>query len=228
MFPDDLKPSQPYHHGDVKNALINAAMKLIDTNELEAMSLRRLAKEVGVTPSAVYNHFTDKDALMMAIKISLYEDINRYFDSHYPESDDPEQTLLDMCYAYFHFSREFPSQFHFIFSSTLPLEWSTPEFVKVSCYCLVKARKAVYGIFEKYQVPCKEEDVVGTTLLVWSQLHGIVMLRNSGSIPAAVTYQEWPSVCGLQENEEVENLLREHVQMTVDAILSKQRNDSHH
>ena len=109
MFPDDLKPSQPYHHGDVKNALINAAMKLIDTNELEAMSLRRLAKEVGVTPSAVYNHFTDKDALMMAIKIRLYEDINRYFDSHYPESDDPEQTLLDMCYTYFHFSREFPT-----------------------------------------------------------------------------------------------------------------------
>jgi hypothetical protein len=54
------------------------------------------------------------------------------------------------------------------------------------------------------------------------------MLRNSGSISAAVTYQEWPSVCGLQENEEVEKLLREHVQMTVDAILSKQRNDSHH
>jgi hypothetical protein len=70
--------------------------------------------------------------------------------------------------------------------------------------------------------------VVNTTLLVWSQLHGIVMLRNSGSIPAAVTYQEWPSVCGLKENEEVENLLREHVQMTVNAILSKQRSDSHH
>ena len=228
MFSEDLTQPQPYHHGDVKNALINAAMKLIETNELDSMSLRRLAKDVGVTPSAVYNHFADKDALMIAIKIRLYEDINRYFDLKCDSNADPEQRLLEMCYAYFHFSREYPSQFHFIFSSTLPLEWSTPEFVEVSCYCLVKARKAVYGIFEKYQVSCKEEDVVNTTLLVWSQLHGIVMLRNSGSIPAAVTYQNWPAACGLQQNEEVEQLLREHVQMTVNAIVNRQRGDSHH
>ena len=59
MLTEDLKPNQRYHHGNVKEALIDVAMKLIEANEVEMISLRRLSKEVGVTPSAVYNHFSD-------------------------------------------------------------------------------------------------------------------------------------------------------------------------
>ena len=61
MQPDEDKSQQHYHHGNVKESLIDAAMKLIDSNEVELLSLRSLAKEVGVTPSAVYNHFPNKD-----------------------------------------------------------------------------------------------------------------------------------------------------------------------
>ncbi len=228
MFSEDLKTQQPYHHGNVKGALIDAAMVLIDKNQTDNISLRRLAKEVGVTPSAVYNHFADKDSLMLAIKIRLYEELNRFFDTQCDESGDPEQTLLEICYAYFRFSQQQPARFLFLFSSVLPLERSTPEFIEVACHSVVRTRKLVYQVFEKYNVQCKEEDVVNTTILIWSQLHGIVMLRNSGSIPAAVAYQDWPPSCGLNNNEEVEQLIRENVKMTVNAILNKQHSDSHH
>ncbi len=228
MFSEDLKQQQSYHHGNVKNALIDAAMELIERNEADSISLRRLAKEVGVTPSAVYNHFADRDTLMLAIKIRLYEQLNRFFDTEISENQDPEQALLEVCFAYFRFSQQQPARFMFLFSSTLPLERSTPEFIEVSCHSLVRSRKLVYKVFEKHQVSCSEEDVVNTTMLIWSQLHGIVMLRNSGSIPAAVAYQDWPSSCGLNEVEEVESLIRNHVKMTVDAIISKQRQSSQH
>lgn len=229
MLPEDqLKTSQPYHHGNVKLALIDAALKLIENNQLEALSLRRLAKEVGVTPSAVYNHFEDKDSLMLAIKIRLYEEINLFFDARSSGSSDPEQALLEMCNAYYHFSQQQPARFQFLFSSTLPTESSTPEFIKVSCHCIVKARGLVFEIFKKYQIPCNEEDIVNTTLLIWSQLHGMVVLRNSGSIPTAVAYQNWPSRCALSQHEEVEALIRHQVNMTVGAILNKQHADSHH
>ena len=187
MFSEDIKTQQPYHHGNVKVALIDAAMALIDNSQTDEISLRRLAKEVGVTPSAVYNHFADKDSLMLAIKIRLYEEVNRFFDAQTDNSGDPEQTLLEICYAYYRFSQQQPARFLFLFSSVLPLERSTPEFIEVACHSLVRTRKLVYKIFEKYNVPCKEEDVVNTTVLIWSQLHGIVMLRNSGSIQTA----EW-------------------------------------
>lgn len=228
MFSEDIKSHQPYHHGNVKAALIEAAMALIDNKQTENISLRRLAKEVGVTPSAVYNHFADKDSLMLAIKIRLYEDLNRFFDSQCDNSGDPEQTLLKICYAYFRFSQENPARFLFLFSSVLPLERSTPGFIEVACHSLVRTRKLIYGVFEKYSVQCEEEDVVNTTILIWSQLHGIVMLRNSGSIPAAVAYQDWPVSCGLNNDSEVKKLIRENVKMTVNAILNKQHSESHH
>ena len=228
MLTEDQKANNSYHHGNVKEALVDVAMQLIEADEVELISLRRLSKEVGVTPSAVYNHFSDKNALMLAIKLRLYEDFNRFFDGRSSQTDNPEQALLEMCLAYYHFSQEQPSSFHFLFSSTLPLEWSTPEMVEISCRSIVKTRRLVLKIYEKYQISCNEEAIVNTTLLVWSQLHGIVTLKNSGSIQAAVAYQDWPESCALAHDEEVEQLIRNHVEMTVNAILNSQRSGSHH
>ncbi|NKB34850.1 MAG: TetR family transcriptional regulator [Pseudomonadales bacterium] len=227
MLTDDGKTHR-YHHGNVKEALIDVAMKLIESNEVELLSLRRLAKEVGVTPSAVYNHFSDKNALMLAIKIRLYDEFNKFFESRSSKSDDPEQALLEVCLAYYHFSQVYPSRFHFLFSSILPMEWSTPEMVEISCRTLVKSRKLVLDTYDKYKVPCTEESVVNTTLLIWSQLHGIVALKKSGSIKAAVAYQNWPDTCSLVSHAQVEGLIGNHLKMTVNAILNTQRADSHH
>jgi len=228
MLTEQQKDAHSYHHGNVKKALVDAAVKLIESNSVELISLRRLSKEVGVTPSAVYNHFADKDSLMLAIKIRIYDSFNQFFERRATKSSDPEIALLDMCLAYYHFSKESPAQFRFLFSSTLPMQWSTPEMVEVSCRCLVKTRKLVFGIYQKYQIPCAEESVVNATLLVWSQLHGIVILRNSGSIGAAVAYQDWPENCALAEDEQVEKLIGNHVQIMVNGILNSQRSENHH
>ena len=228
MLSEEQKLNQPYHHGNVKEALINVAIKLIEDNQLALISLRRLAKEVGVTPSAVYNHFADKDALMLAIKTRVYEEFNQFFEEHTSDANDPEESLLEMCLAYYHFSKEYPSRFQFLFSSVLPMEWSTPETVEIFCRCLVRARKLVLGIYEKYQIPCSEETLVNSTLLVWSQLHGIVTLRISGSIQAAVAYQDWPAGCALTHDDEVAQLIKNHRDNLVNGILNSQRSGSHH
>jgi len=220
--------SQRYHHGNVKEALIDVAMKLIESNEVELLSLRRLAKEVGVTPSAVYNHFSDKNALMLAIKIRLYDEFNKFFEKRSSESEDPEQRLLEILLSYYYFSQEHPSRFHFLFSSILPMEWSTPEMVAIACRTLVKTRRLVLEIYDKYKVPCSEDQVINTTLLVWAQLHGMVALKKSGTIKAAVAYQDWPEACSLVSHEQVEGLIRNHLNMTVNAILNSQHSESHH
>lgn len=228
MLTAEQKSNQSYHHGNVKEALLNVAMQFIEANQLESISLRRLSKEVGVSPAAVYNHFTDKDALMLAIKTRLYAEFNLFFEQRCDESDNPEQALLEMCLAYYHFSKEYPSRFNFLFGSTLPLEWSTPETVEVFCRCIVRARTLVLKIYEKYQIPCAEEAVVNTTLLIWSQLHGLVVLKNSGSIQAAVAYQDWPQTCALTNDQEVERLIKSHLEMMVSGILNGQHSESHH
>lgn len=228
MLPNDSTSDQPYHHGNVKEALVNTALKLIESQDLGTLSLRRLSREVGVTPSAVYNHFADKDALLLAIKTRIYDHMNQYFESHRSTTTDPEQVLLEICMAYYHYSNEYSSQFQFLFSSTLPLEWLTPENVAVSCRGILQVRKLVWQIYEKYQVPCTETAVVNAALLVWSQLHGIVTLRNSGSIKAAVAHLGWPSSCGLVSDEAVEQLIKSHLQLMVNGILHSHHSSSHH
>ena len=220
--------TQPYHHGNVREALIGVGMQLIESNQVELLSLRRLAKEVGVTPSAVYNHFPNRNALMLAIKIRLYDEFNKFFENRSSNSGDPEQDLVEICLAYCHFSQEYPSRFHFLFSSILPIEWSTPDMVEIATQTLAKTRKLVLKIYDKYKVPCSEVKVVNTTLLIWAQLHGIVALKKSEIINAAVSYQGWPEACSLVSHEQVEGLIRNHLTMTVNAILNTQHTKSHH
>jgi AcrR family transcriptional regulator len=228
MLIDSQKTSSSYHHGNVKEALLSAAQSYIENNEGEMISLRALSKEVGVTPSAVYNHFADKNALVLAVKIRLYRIFNNFFAKHCREITDPDKALLEMCLAYFRFSRKFPAQFQFLFSASIPMEWSTEEIVEVSGRCLVRTRSLVFAIHEKYQLHCSEEEVVNSTLLIWSQLHGIVTLRKSGLISAAVNHQRWPEVCGLHDDEQVEKLIEDHVQIMINGMLNSARGKSKH
>jgi AcrR family transcriptional regulator len=60
-------PSRGYHHGDLRDALVEAGMRLLEQRHSDQLSLREVAREVGVSATAVYRHFPDKDALMWAI-----------------------------------------------------------------------------------------------------------------------------------------------------------------
>jgi AcrR family transcriptional regulator len=212
-----------YHHGNVKEALIDEALKYIETEDLERLSLRCLAREVGISPSAVYNHFADKNALMFAIKLRLYRELNSYFARFRQPVADPEQSLLNMCLAYYRFAEDNPTQFQILFTSTLPMERTTPEYIEVSGRCLAETRKAVLKIFNKYHEKSSEESVVRATMLIWSQLHGLISLKRAGTIKAAAANQGWPQSCTLSSEEDVEQLISIFVRNAVTAIINAQR-----
>src|ERR1700741_2439858 len=57
----------PYHHGDLRDALVQAAQRILETDGLAALSLRAVARRAGVSPAAPYHHFPDKQALLDAV-----------------------------------------------------------------------------------------------------------------------------------------------------------------
>jgi AcrR family transcriptional regulator len=67
-----------YHHGDLESALIATARKFTKRNGIEHLSLRKVAQEIGVSPSAAYHYFPDRDALMAAVGFSLFEELADY------------------------------------------------------------------------------------------------------------------------------------------------------
>ncbi|NVN11818.1 helix-turn-helix domain-containing protein, partial [Nguyenibacter vanlangensis] len=70
MKDDVAKPAvrrQTYHHGDLRAALIEAGLRLLADRAVDALSLREIARAVGVSATAVYRHFPDKDALLRTL-----------------------------------------------------------------------------------------------------------------------------------------------------------------
>ena len=60
-------PKKAYHHGDLRSALVEAGLRLLEARTADDLSLREVARAVGVSATAVYRHFPDKGALMAAL-----------------------------------------------------------------------------------------------------------------------------------------------------------------
>jgi AcrR family transcriptional regulator len=68
-------PPKPYHHGDLKRVLIDAALALVEEGGIEAVSVREAARRAGVSPGAPFRHFESRDALLTAVA----EEAQRHF-----------------------------------------------------------------------------------------------------------------------------------------------------
>ena len=215
----ELVAKQGYHHGNVKTALIEAAKTILMTEKAQNLTLRRLAKEVGVTPTAVYNHFSDKDALIVAVKTEGFELYNEYIRQHCTETEDPEKMLLQLGIGYYYFSREFPSQFEILFNYTVSPEAIIQELVETSCQSEEQLRDVLRRIFEKYGREYNDETLVKACLMAWTQIHGLVMLITAGSIRATAECQGWPERFSLVDDKEVEQLIADHVSVLVQGMV---------
>jgi AcrR family transcriptional regulator len=70
------KPQSTYHHGDLRQALVQAALKEAEQGGPEAISLKALAKDLGVSQPAPYRHFADRDALLQAVTAEAFRQFN--------------------------------------------------------------------------------------------------------------------------------------------------------
>jgi len=70
--------AKPYHHGDLERALLDAAIDVVRSDGIAALSLRDLTKAVGVTPSAAYRHFPSRDHVIAAVAMLSREDLARH------------------------------------------------------------------------------------------------------------------------------------------------------
>lgn len=108
----------PYHHGDLRNALCRHALRTIENEGLAALSLRDAARALGVSPSAVYRHFEDKAALVAAVVGDGYarmthamETAARSAEQRGPAGHEARAALTAMGLSYVRFAAAHPSHF---------------------------------------------------------------------------------------------------------------------
>lgn len=104
-----VSDARPYHHGDLRRALVQAARKIMETEGPLGLSLRAVAREAGVSPAAPYHHFRDKAELLAAVAKEGFEDLGHAMaKARDAEPDDP---MLAMGVAYVVFARENPTMY---------------------------------------------------------------------------------------------------------------------
>jgi len=110
------KPKGQYHHGNLRAALIDGALIVLENHGVEALSLREAARRAGVSQTAPYRHFKDKQALLAAVAGDgvqmLLEDIK---SASVPYEDDPAEAITAMGAAYIHFATDQPARFRLMF-----------------------------------------------------------------------------------------------------------------
>jgi len=109
---------KPYHHGDLRRVLIDAALKLAEEGGVEQVSVREAARRAGVSPGAPFRHFESRDALMLAVA----EEAQRRFRAeietalaHVPP-DDPLRRFRNFGLAYLRWAMRNPAHFEIISS----------------------------------------------------------------------------------------------------------------
>lgn len=165
---------RPYHHGDLRTALLAAAIREIESVGVEHLSLRSLATEVGVSPSAAYHHFADKDALISAVALqgfAMLEGAVTQAAVSVPVTADPAARLGAAARAYIDFALAHPHLFRVAFSGHRP-DMDTSGSVHPLLGQLLD------DIAESGSVPAELRQ--GADAVVWAAVHGMATLVLEG------------------------------------------------
>jgi AcrR family transcriptional regulator len=174
-------PKKPYHHGDLKNALVSAGASVLAKDGVGGFSLRKVARKAGVSHAAPYAHFADKQALLAAISTEGFKRLYAAMDSAIePFEGNPLGKLAVGAWTYVEFALQDPDQFKITFSGVLEKEKEYPAFVEISQQTFHR----VVAIVEECQragiLRESRPDLMAVT--IWGQVHGLVSLLLEGQI----------------------------------------------
>jgi len=103
-----------YHHGNLREALLETAFSLVDAEGAEGLSMRALARETGVSSAAPFRHFADKQRLLQAVAEKASEDLQQKLDEATRDRDDALTQFRAMTVAYVRFAAEHPNLFRLV------------------------------------------------------------------------------------------------------------------
>lgn len=175
--------SRTYHHGALAEAMVDEALMAVREHGADQVSLRAIASALDVSPSAAYNHFADKDALLVAVGecglAALDERMARALAAHPGDTDEAARNrFAGLGRAYINFALEEPNLFRLVFGPICaagdegPESWSGPYAKLVTALDELDQR----GLL----IPGGRE---GLDLTVWGATHGIASLIIEGYLP---------------------------------------------
>ncbi|WP_067585002.1 TetR/AcrR family transcriptional regulator [Endozoicomonas ascidiicola] len=170
-----------YHHGNLRQSLVREATCVIATVGVEGLSMRNLAERAGVSRTAAYHHFKDKNALLCAIAEQGFKEWDVHFSLLMSEqTGDMSLWLNTFVQAYLDFSREHQEQYDLMFGRTIWKNGEPTEALKIASFrCFQNFVDLIRQWQDKGQV-ASHLDCLRIAQVSWSTLHGMSRLLNDG------------------------------------------------
>jgi len=172
-----------YHHGDLRNALISAGVEALAEQGIQGLSLRKLAKELGVSHNAPYQHFKDKEALVAAIAeqgfYMLTESVEQAADA---AGDGALKRLHSAAQSYVGFAMAHPHHFWAMFQ---PYDIQRFQALSVAS---IQSFEQLVGLVRAGQDAdvLQGGDPAHLATTVWALLHGIASILAANKLPPQV------------------------------------------
>jgi AcrR family transcriptional regulator len=169
-----------YHHGNLKQALINASLTLIETKGPTGFTLSEAAKTAGVTPAAVYRHFEGREDLIAEAARQGYEIFADLMEFAYQSGQPSALAAFEATgRAYLAFARKYPGHYIAMFESGISVN-RTPDLALVANRANGVLEKAATDLSE--HIPADKRPPASMfSAHIWAMSHGVVELfaRNS-------------------------------------------------
>jgi AcrR family transcriptional regulator len=176
---DDREGPRGYHHGNLKEALLRAALELIAQKGPAGFTFAEAARWAGVSPAAPYRHFRDRDELLASVALRGFEQFEVALAKAWDDGRPDAFTAFDrLGKAYLQFARSEPAYYSAMFEAGIPLATS-PELREAGDRAFAVLRAAAEKLC--LQVPAKTRPpVLMVALHIWAMAHGIASLFGRG------------------------------------------------
>ncbi len=162
--------SRPYHHGDLRRALVDAARRILENEGPNALSLRAVAREAGVSPAAPYHHFKDKGELLDAVPLGGWDALGEALSTAKARMAGDGILIAEMGVAYVCFARDNPALYRVMYERSRDKD-ALPDDMREndeSAYCLVRES------FREIAGPeISDMDIELATIAAWCAAHGL-------------------------------------------------------
>ena len=186
-MPKCQSAERPYHHGDLRRAIVTAAMEILQETQSLEFSLRELARRAGVSHNAPYKHFADKRELLAAVSAAGFETLTKRMTTEIAGLDNAREQLFAMLRAYIAHGVENPALYNLMFGGYLggpnrsrpAIELAEAEKTKGLLAAVIVAGGLGRAIPHTAR---NERQIAGAILACWSLVHGLTLLLADGLV----------------------------------------------
>ena len=183
--------SDNYHHGNLRQALIDAGIKIINESGEESLSLRKVASKCNVSHAAPYAHFKDKDELIEAMKASVTQQFTETLTKAVEDAPDAESAILEMGKNYVLFFINKPDYFKFLFAGqNIIAHISTDKQYAEDYPPFVLLKDAYKKWLKETKVKKSKKEQERDLLNIWATAHGLASIACMSGVVTTIDWEE--------------------------------------